>query len=315
MKLVNLMSDPADLGPCVVALGTFDGVHLGHRALIRRLLAEAKSCSLPAVIFTFDHSPRRILNPNDFPGELTTPEEKFGLLLGSGVDRVVFRPFDREFARTSPSEFIHGIICGKLRARVVCVGFNFGFGLQREGSADFLAGELRNLDIPCRVVEPVKRGKHIVSSTLIREAIGDGDFALANDLLGREATFSGVVIHGDHRGRTMGFPTANLDLTQTSKVLPPRGVYFCKVDTHSGTFHAITNIGVRPTFDKDRPLLETHLLDFNGDLYHTTIRVRFFKKIRDEIRFPTPGDLVTRLNQDLDEARRLIGSEGKAEAQ
>jgi riboflavin kinase/FMN adenylyltransferase len=306
MKLVNILTGSPSFGPCVIGFGTFDGVHRGHQALIAAIRQKAADISCPSAVFTFDHSPRRILEPRNFHGEITTPEEKFSLLSASGVDWVVFRPFDAEFAAVSPEEFVREIVIKKLQARVVYVGFNFGFGQQRRGNAQYLGEILRQSGVECHILEPVEHEGQTISSSVIRGLIHDGSFELANRLLGREAAFCGTVIHGDHRGREMGFPTANLDLAQTFKVLPPRGVYFCLVDTPKGTFPALVNIGIRPTFNKTQPLLEAHLLDFQGDIYHQTIRVRFVQRIRGEERFPTMADLVRQIQSDLEQARTLV---------
>ncbi|HEY9071137.1 MAG TPA: bifunctional riboflavin kinase/FAD synthetase, partial [Candidatus Ozemobacteraceae bacterium] len=305
MNLYNLLSGQIPLGPCVIGLGAFDGVHRGHQALVSGIRTEARNEGLKAIIFTFDHPPRRLLDPANFPGEITTPEEKFGLLLTLGVDAVVFRPFDEEFARTTPEQFIRDVLVGRLDARHIFVGFNFGFGQHRRGSAEFMRRELESLGRACTIIPPVTAGRHLVSSTLIREAIGEGDIELATNLLGRHPSISGEVIHGDHRGREMGFPTANLSLEDSIKVLPPKGVYYCLVDTPGGVHHAMVNIGTRPTFDRRILLLEAHLLDFSEDLYHTTIRVRFVKRLREEIRFPSMADLIGQIRNDLETVRAL----------
>lgn len=306
MKLINLLSGKMPFGPCVVGLGTFDGVHVGHSALIAALIGRARELSLPAVIFTFDHSPKRILSPEKFPGEITMPEEKFKLLLNSGVDWVVFRAFDAEFAETNPIDFLEKVVVGVLQSRAVFVGFNFGFGLKRAGDARVLCSELGKLEVECHVLSPVTHEGQTVSSTVIRTLILEGNFDLANKLLGREVVFSGEVIHGDHRGRKMGFPTANLDLEKSLKVIPPNGVYFCRVDTPLGGFFSITNVGTRPTFDKTQRILEAHLIDFQGDLYYKTIRVSFLRRIRNESRFPNMEALVSQIQADMNQARDLM---------
>ncbi len=299
MKLKNLLSGDTGIGPCVLGIGTFDGVHLGHRQLISDIICCARELELPAVIFTFDHSPRKFLSPEIFKGYLTTPEEKFSLLLGTGVDYVVFRPFDEAFAAVSSEEFVSGILLKKLQAEVTFVGFNFCFGAKRAGTAEMLAQTLASHGKSCQVIAPVKVGEEVVSSSIIRDAVAAGDFARANRFLGREASFSGEVVHGDHRGRVMGFPTANLQLEASQKILPPNGVYACHADTPDGSFAAIVNIGVRPTFERGNHLLEAHLLNFSGDLYHRTIRIRFVQRIREEKRFPDMQALIVQINQDL----------------
>ena len=306
MKLKNLLSGNLGIGPCVLGIGTFDGVHLGHRQLISDIIHFARQHGLPSVIFTFDHSPRKFLSPKIFKGYLTTPEEKFSLLLGTGVDYVVFRPFDEAFSTVGHAEFVKDILIDQLQASTVLVGFNFCFGAGRAGNAQILSSELAKNGSECRIIAPVMLDNQVVSSSIIRDAVSEGNFPRANRFLGREACFTGEVVHGDHRGRVMGFPTANLQLEESLKILPPNGVYACFADTPEGSHPAIVNIGVRPTFDRRTHLLEAHLLDFSGDLYHRTIRVRFAHRIRDEKCFPDMQSLVNQINLDIAACRQYI---------
>lgn len=307
MKLKNLLSGNLNIGPCVLGIGTFDGVHCGHRQLISDIIHCAHQQGLPAAIFTFDHSPRKFLAPDFFRGYLTTPEEKFNRLLKTGVDYVIFRPFDEAFAAIPYPEFVKKILIEQLQAETTFVGFNFCFGAGRSGNSIMLQQELTKHGKNCQVITPVMIGNEIVSSSIIREAVAAGDFVRANLFLGREASFSGTVVHGDHRGRIMGFPTANLKLEESLKVLPPNGVYACFADSPAGTHAAIVNVGIRPTFDRSSHLLEAHLLDFSGDLYHRTIRVRFVKRIRDEQKFPDMQTLVNQINLDLASCKQILG--------
>lgn len=298
MNLWNLLSGNPPFGPCVVGLGTFDGVHLGHRSLIGAMIHRARELGLPAVVFTFDHSPRSIIDPDNFLGEISSPEEKFHLLRATGVDWVVFRPFEPQFANTPPDAFIYEILIQKLQARAVFVGFNFAFGLHRQGSAQSLADALERRGVDCVIHPRVTQGDSTISSTLIRHKIAAGEIPAATELLGHPVAVTGVVVHGDKRGRTLGFPTANLDLEGLRQVLPPRGVYSSQVDTGTGSYPAVVNIGVRPTFGKSKLLLEAHLLNFTGDLYSRTIRVRFISRMRNERRFDSPVDLIRQLEED-----------------
>lgn len=311
MNLKNLLSGELGIGPAVIGLGTFDGVHLGHRTLLSEMIRYSREKGVPAVIFTFDRAPRCLLSMRDFPGEITTPEEKFSLLLGCGVDWVVFRPFDKEFAQIGAREFVNEIIIKQLNARAVFTGFNFGFGNGREGNAALLQKMMEEKRLECVIIPPVKVDSHIVSSTIIREAIEGGDLETANSYLGREFSISGIVVHGDHRGRKMGFPTANLDLSCSSKVIPPRGVYLCTVDSVYGSHYALINVGVRPTFDRNSLTLEAHLLDFRGDLYNTCIRTRFITQIRREICFPSMEQLVGQIKLDMSSAEKIIKMHSK----
>ncbi|HNV68150.1 MAG TPA: riboflavin biosynthesis protein RibF [Candidatus Ozemobacteraceae bacterium] len=303
MKLVNFLGGHIPFGPCVLGLGTFDGFHLGHRELVRRMVSRARELQLPAVLFTFDLPPKKILDPQNFPGALTLPEEKFQLLLESGVDWVVFRTFDKQFAVTYSQEFVRRILAEKLQAREVFVGFNFGFGFNREGTADSLATDLHELGIGCQILPRVSIDGVTISSTFIREQIKSGNLDQATKWLGRPVTLTGTVIHGEKRGRQMGFPTANLSLEHPVKVLPPHGVYDTIADTPFGSYQAMTNIGVRPTFARHTPLLEAHLLGFNGDLYSQTIRVRFYRRLREERCFPSMESLIAQMKCDLEEVR------------
>ncbi len=306
MKLKNLLSGNLGIGPCVLGIGTFDGVHLGHRQLISDIIHYSRQHNLPSVIFTFDHSPRKFLSPRIFKGYLTTPEEKFSLLLATGIDYVVFRPFDNAFSTIGYKKFVKEILVEQLQAATVLVGFNFCFGAGRTGNAQTLSSELTHHGRKCRIIPPVMLDGQVVSSSIIREAVSVGDFPRANHFLGREACFTGKVVHGDHRGRVMGFPTANLQLEESLKILPPNGVYACLVDTPEGSHPAIVNVGVRPTFDRSTHLLEAHLLDFSGDLYHRTIRVRFVRRIRDEKCFPDMQSLVNQINLDVAACRQYL---------
>ena len=308
MKLRNLLSDNLAIGPCVLGIGTFDGVHIGHRKLIEEIISSAKAKGLKSVILTFDHSPKKFLYPETFKGYLTTPEEKFSFLLSTGIDAVVFRPFDKEFSKLPYQKFIHEIVLEKLKAEETFIGFNFCFGANKSGNAQILKQELEQAGKSCNIIEPVKVNDKIVSSSIIRDAVAIGDFETSNTLLGRETCFSGEVVHGDHRGRTMGFPTANLQLEESQKIIPPNGVYICYADTPQGSYPALVNIGIRPTFAKKTPILEAHLIGFTGDLYHHTIRVRFFKRIRDEKKFPGIESLIEQIKQDMTQVKQFFAS-------
>jgi riboflavin kinase/FMN adenylyltransferase len=224
---------------------------------------------------------------------------------------VVFRPFDEFFAAVSYQDFVDNILVKQLNADTVFVGFNFCFGAGRSGNSGMLAAELEKHGRSCRIIAPVKISDEIVSSSIIREAVANGDFTRANRFLGRESSFSGEVVHGDHRGRIMGFPTANLQLEESQKILPPNGVYACFVDSPAGTHQAIVNIGIRPTFNRSNHLLEAHLLSFAGDLYHRTIRTRFVKRIREEKRFPDMQTLIDQINLDIAACRNILQNDNK----
>ncbi len=297
-KPINIISEKIESNPSVVAIGFFDGVHIGHMELITQMLGYARKFNLNSIIFTFDKSPKQVLN-QDFDGYLTTPQEKFDLLSEIGADKICFAPFTREFASLSKESFVKDILIDKLNAKSVFVGFNFCFGCNKSGNSELLKKELAQFNSECHIIDPVKdENNNIVSSSSIRQIIRTNDIPLANKLLGRKLSFSGKVVHGDHRATEMGFPTANLLLENSYKCLPPNGVYACYVDTTNGTFPSIVNIGYRPTFNKNTHLLEAHLCNFNGDLYGKEIRVRFLKAMRPEIKFPSMGALIAQIEKD-----------------
>ena len=299
MKPINILSIANQLEPSVVGLGFFDGIHLGHLELISKLVDFAKNSSHKSSIFTFDESPKRVLAPQSFRGYITTPEEKFELLSKTGVDNIYYVPFTKEFASINCQSFVKDILINKINACNVFVGFNFKFGVNRSGNTEKLVSELAQYDAKCNIIEPVKTPEgETVSSSLIRTSIIEGNITKANQLLGRSFSFSGKVVHGDHRGTEMGFPTANLLLQDSIQVLPSNGVYACFAETLNGTFPTLVNIGYRPTFNKDLYLLEAHLCNYSGNLYNQTIKIKFLKKIRPEIKFPSMKDLISQIEKD-----------------
>ena len=297
-KPINILSDKLNFNPSVVAIGFFDGVHIGHMELIGKMISYAKKQQKDSVIFTFDKSPKQVLN-QDFDGYITTPQEKFELLSELGADKICYVPFTSDFATMSKEDFVKEILIDKLNARSVFVGFNFCFGFNKSGNSENLKEELYKLNRECHIIDPVKdENNNIVSSSAIRQLIRNNDISMVNKLLGRKLSFSGIVVHGDHRATGMGFPTANLILENSMKCLPPNGVYACYVDTSKGTFPSIVNIGYRPTFNKSTYLLEAHLCNFEGDLYGKEIRVKFLKAMRPEIKFPSMGALISQIEKD-----------------
>lgn len=300
MQLLNIASiEFKKLEPTAIGIGTFDGVHKAHKILINKVIETAKLNNLKSALFCFDHPPKRILFPNSFLGEITLPEEKFAILQNFGLDYIVFRQFDANFAKISPQDFVLEYLLEKLNAKFVCVGFNFNFGINSVGNAEILCELLSKIGCRCIILPPVLENEILISSSKIRELISAGKIEEANKLLDREYSFSGVVVHGDHRGRILGFPTANLKLANTTKIIPPNGVYICTVDYQSKRYKSVVNIGIRPTFGKSEKLLEAHLIDFNGNLYQSFIRVNFYKKLREEIRFNTVEELKQQIKQDI----------------
>ena len=274
--------------PRRVAVGTFDGVHLGHREVIGD----------SDTVLTFEPHPVAVINPDAAPRLLTGTAVKADLVASLGVEEMVVIPFDRAFAARSAQAFIDEVLVGRLDARQVSVGENFRFGHRASGDAQLLTADQR---FETRVVPLVEVAGETVSSSHIRGLIAAGDVTRAAEFLGGPFLFEGEVVHGDKRGRTLGMPTANL-IPDDLLVCPGHGVYAAWAHGHA----AAVNVGVRPTFQTGRGLLvEAHLIDFEGDLYGQTLRIAFHSRLRGEKRFASVDELVEQMNADVEEARRI----------
>lgn len=277
MKILNKISELNNR--TVLAIGTFDGLHLGHWDVINTAVAEAKKLGLPSAVLTFANHPLSYINPKLQPKELITLAEKHRLLASAGVDILVEIPFDKNVAEISAKDFVDMVSHHK-----IVVGEDFHFGKDKQGDAHAFSD--------CIIKPLLKMDGEVISSTRIRRVVQAGDLALAARLLGRPYVISGVVQHGDERGRLLGFPTANLDVKNL--VVPPLGVYKARV----GQFHAMANLGCNPTFGMTEPRLEVHLIDFDGNLYGQTISVELGKKLRDQKQFANVEELKVQLTQD-----------------
>lgn len=295
-----------DLRGSWLTIGSFDGVHLGHQALIRELIAGAHAEGFSAVVLTFHPHPAVVLNKRKDFSYLSSPEGKVDLLAGLGVDIVVTHPFNLQVAQISAHDFILKLV-QNLKMRRLCVGHDFALGRGREGDLPALTCLGDELGYNIDVVEPVKLDGQVVSSSWVRQALSDGDVELAERLLGRPYKIIGEVVHGDSRGRSLGFPTANLEVW-ADRTLPKPGVYACWANIDGIDYPAVTNVGFRPTFDNQpqRPRVEAHLLDFEGDLYHRTLRLSFIRRLRDEVRFNNIQALIIQMHQDVREGRQIL---------
>jgi riboflavin kinase / FMN adenylyltransferase len=274
-----------------VAIGTFDGVHLGHREVIRGA----------DTVLTFDPHPLAVIHPDALPKLLNPPSVKADLIAGLGVEELVTIPFDRDFASKTADEFVQEVLVERLTAEHVSVGENFRFGKKATGDADFLQSRP---EFETRVVPLVEVEGEIVSSSHIRGLVTAGEVDKANRFLGGPFLFEGEVVQGDQRGRELGMPTANL-VPDDAFATPGHGVYAAWAHGHP----AAVNVGVRPTFDTGRGLLvEAYLLDFEGDLYGQTLRIAFLARMRGEKRFESADDLVAQMRLDVDRAREIASA-------
>lgn len=289
----------------VVALGNFDGVHLGHQAVVRRAVEEGRRRGAKVVAATFDPHPRVVLAPGSEPRLLTTLEMRREELLGYGVDEVWAIRFDETLSRKTPEEFVRDVLVGEIGASAVVVGENFRFGHRAAGDFRELERLMRGFGGEAYAVRVRSEdGEAPISSTRIRRLVGEGEVAEAAKLLGRPYVLRGEVVMGDKRGRTIGFPTANV-LADPALVVPARGVYAGFVRVGKDTYAACTNIGVAPTFERRESRVEAYLLGFEGDLYGREVDVSFLQRIREEKRFSGVEELKTQILRDVEAARRI----------
>jgi riboflavin kinase/FMN adenylyltransferase len=289
----------------VVALGNFDGVHLGHQAVMRRAVEEGRRRGARVVAATFDPHPRAILGPRVQPKLLTTLELRREALLRYGADEVRVIRFDQELSKKSPKEFVGDVLVGEIGAEAVVVGENFRFGHRAAGDVAELERLMRSYgaEVFAVAVED-EAGKGGISSTRIRELVAQGEVGLAASLLGRPYVLRGEVAVGDRRGRILGFPTANV-VPDQAVVVPARGVYAGFVRVGKALYPACTNVGLAPTFERGESRVEAYLIDFEGDLYGRVVDVSFVRRIRPEKRFSGVEELKEQIARDVEAARRI----------
>ncbi len=301
---------PGALAGAVIAIGNFEGVHQGHRAVVDRAVALARRLGKPAAVLTFEPHPRAFFRPDEPIFRLSDERAKLRLLAATALDGAVVVRFDAALAQLPAEEFVAQILCGWLQISGAVIGFDFHFGRDRSGSPAFLASEGRRLGFEVDIVPEVKKGGRRFSSGAIRAALAEGDVDDAAALLGFPWFVSGEVIHGDKRGRELGYPTANLRLDPGSRLR--HGIYAVRVAVDGSRYGGVASFGRRPTFDNGAPLLEIFLFDFAGDLYGKTVDVAFIGWIRPEEKFSSVDDLVRRMNADADQARALLAAAGDA---
>jgi riboflavin kinase/FMN adenylyltransferase len=298
---------PPHVGATVVTVGTFDGVHRGHRDVVERLVRRAKELGVPSVLVTFDPHPLEVVNPAAAPLLLTLHDEKLEVLAETGLDYVAVVPFTPALAAYEAEEFVELVLRRCFRLRELLIGYDHGFGRQRAGNVAVLKqlGERDGFKVD--VVEPVSTAEGLsVSSTSIRRAVAGGDLTRAAEALGRLYSVSGKVVPGTQRGRTMGFPTINLGPPRPRKLLPPEGVYAVRVQTPSGPYGGMMNLGPRPTFGDAATSLEVHLFDTTGDLYGDQVRVDFVARLRETRKFASADQLKNQLAHDERDARNAL---------
>jgi riboflavin kinase/FMN adenylyltransferase len=292
----------------ILTVGTFDGVHRGHKLVLARLAARSRETGLASMLVTFSPHPLDIVNPSASPMLLTPGDEKADALAATKIDRTEVLPFTPELAAYNAEQFVEEILLKRLGMRELLVGHDHGFGRGREGDVEVLKALGAAFGFRVDVVPPVAaRDGRPISSTSIRRAIAGGDLARAADGLGRPYSLSGEVVHGAGRGRVLGFRTINIAAPSPRKLLPPEGVYAVRAETSTGAFGGMMNLGPRPTFGDTAVSPEVHLFDTDGDWYGSRVRIDFIARLRDTKKFSGPEELVKQLARDEQAARVMIG--------
>lgn len=303
MRIVRHPAAPAR--PCALAIGSFDGVHRGHAALVERVRAAAAQRGLESAVLTFEPLPREFLAPAGAPGRISSLAERLAELASLGIDTVHVRRFDAGFAAFEPAAFIHWL-AGRLGARHLVVGADFRFGARRAGTVDLLRSAGADHGITVEVLDDVAEGGGRVSSTRVRSALAAGDFAAAARMLGRSYAITGRVVHGAKRGRLLGFPTANVRLARPRPALT--GIYAVKCfGAASRGLEGVASLGTNPAVNGGgAATLEVYLFGFSGDLYGARLSIEFVQKLRDEAHFASLDALAAQIRRDCDEARELF---------
>jgi riboflavin kinase/FMN adenylyltransferase len=298
------------LAGCVVAIGNFDGVHRGHRTVIAAALARARALGRPAAALTFDPHPRTFFRPDLPLFRLSDERDKLRLLAATGLDGAVILRFDAALAATSAQDFIERILVGRLRIAGAAIGFDFHFGKDRQGSPAYLAGQGERLGFAVDIVPPLEDEGRPVSSGAVRDALIAGEVTEAADLLGAPWFVSGPVIHGEKRGRDLGFPTANVRLDPACGL--KHGIYAVRMAVDGRIHDGVASFGRRPMFDNGAPLLETFLFDFSDDLYGKIVDIAFIGWIRGEAKFASIDLLKRQMDDDVAQARAVLARAGGA---
>jgi riboflavin kinase / FMN adenylyltransferase len=286
----------------VISIGNFDGVHRGHREILQRARSKANQKNGTLIVYTFRPHPQLALRPDKKLSLLSTYDEKLKLLEECGVDVVIEEPFSRDFSNTEPQRFFTDVLLHKLSANAIVVGYDFGFGKGREGRLEGLQRSCQEAGVEIEVVSPQRFEGEVASSSAVRQALGNGMIEEANHLLGYSFFYRGTVMKGEGRGRAIGFPTANL--SPGDKLTLPFGVYVTRAVIKGKSFPSVTNIGIRPTFEKSEDserevLIETHVLEEKMNLYGVCLAVQFLKKIRDEKKFSGIEELKSQISADV----------------
>ena len=289
---------------CVLTIGKFDGVHLGHQAVLKNLIEKASCLNLPAVVMVFEPQPEELFAPQHAPARLSLLRDKFIALKQVGIHRLLCVRFTPEFSAMSPEAFIQNLLVKRLGVKFLVVGDDFKFGYKRGGDFELLQHHSKTHSYDVVSTQSFRMHDYRISSTAVRNALANANFVQAQEMLGTPFVLRGKVVHGEKNGRTIGYPTANVLLHRHKS--PLRGVFAVKVKTHYGQYKGVANVGMRPTLNGQRMQLEAHLFDFAQTLYGQQIEVEFVEKIREEIKFSDFQALKQQIIKDAQQAKNLF---------
>jgi len=288
----------------VVTLGNYDGVHLGHQQIFQKVMRRAREHSGTSIIFTFEPHPLKVLSPSTAPPLLNTFRRKMELFEAYGIEVVICAEFTREFAAIPPEDFIKNILVDQVGAKEILVGYDYAFGRGKQGNTDAMAEMGKRYGFQVEVVPAFTVQEEVISTTRLRELVRRGEVRKACALLGRCYASEGIVVGGDHRGKTLGFPTANLE--SYNEIFPKQGVYAVQVEYEDRLFDGVANIGTHPTFGEGKVTIEVHIFDFQEEIYGRFVRVLYRERLRDERTFDGRESLIRQIRQDIDRTRRIL---------
>lgn len=302
MKVFNSLDEIKDIEPCVIAVGNFDGIHLGHQAIIKKAINDAKGEGCKSAVFTFSNHPRNLLQDKENVKNILYSEDKKRIIEDLGIDYMFNIPFTEEIMKMEPVDFIDKVLIDKFKMKEILCGFNYRFGYKASGNVELLLKEGLNKGFSVHVTDALTVDDQVVSSSLIREKIAEGDMAACAKLLGRYYAIEGEVVVGNRLGKTIGFPTSNLNIDE-GMVTPPNGVYVTICTYNGESFPSITNVGHKPTIGTYNKNVETHIFNFDKILYGKTIKVEFVKMMRPEMKFDSVEELSKQITEDCITAR------------
>jgi len=306
MKIFNNIQSYSSEKESILTIGTFDGVHIGHNKILTKLVEESKKNNLSSLIMTFFPHPRMVLQKSQEIKMIDTIDEKIYLFEKTGVDNLIIQPFDENFSKIRAKEFVEEILVKKLKIKHIIIGYDHRFGKDREASVDDLKKFGLNYMFTVEEIAAQEIHSIAISSTKIRNAILKGEIKKCNEYLGRNFMLTGEVVHGDALGKKINFPTANIEIPETYKIIPKNGVYLVKAIINSERYFGMMNIGVRPTIGGEKKSLEIHFFNFKDNIYNKTISVEIICKIRDEEKFSSIDELKIQLKKDEQFCLKLI---------